>query len=133
MGPCLIALALAGAAAAQPLAACSNAPRLTCVVDGDTVWIAGEKIRLAGIDAPEVEGECAAERRGAARAAQRLAELLGDGPYIVERTGVDRYGRSLAAITVGGSDIGAVMVAEGFARPWSGHRGGWCGLHLKGN
>lgn len=120
----LIAVCAAVPASAEPMARC-NGHRTTCVVDGDTVWISGEKIRLAGIDAPEVEGQCNAERQRAARAAERLAELLSAGPYRIERQGLDRYNRTLAVIRVGGVDVGAKLVGEGFARTWpDGIR--WC-------
>jgi endonuclease YncB( thermonuclease family) len=85
----LVAVCAAVPASAEPMARCHGPYRTTCVVNGDTVWIAGEKIRLADIDAPEVEGQCNAERQGAARAAERLAELLSTGPYLIERRGLD--------------------------------------------
>lgn len=40
---------------AAPLDFCTGNVRHSCVVDGDTLWIEGEKIRLADIDAPETE------------------------------------------------------------------------------
>lgn len=106
---------------------CSGPVRVTCVVDGDTVWIEGEKIRLADIDAPEAGGACEAERMIAARAAGRLAELLGGDGFLIERQGLDGYGRTLAVIVVGGGvSVGAVLVEEGLARPWAGRREQWC-------
>ena len=105
---------------------CSGPVRVTCVVDGDTVWIEGEKIRLADIDAPEPGGACEAERVTAARAAGRLARLLREGGYVIERSGRDTYGRTLATISIGGRSVGAILVAEGLARPWSGRRERWC-------
>jgi len=105
---------------------CSGPVRVTCVVDGDTVWIEGEKIRLADIDAPEAGGACEAERVTAARAAGRLAELLGRGSFSIERQGMDAYGRTLAVIVVGGRSVGTVLVEEGLARPWAGRREQWC-------
>ena len=105
---------------------CRGPVRVTCVVDGDTVWIEGEKIRLADIDAPEAGGACEAERVTAARAAGRLAELLGRGSFSIERQGMDAYGRTLAVIVVGGRSVGTVLVEEGLARPWAGRREQWC-------
>jgi micrococcal nuclease len=105
---------------------CSGPLRTTCVVDGDTFWHRGEKIRLAEIDAPEVEAPCVQARVLAARAAGRLAELLGRGGYAIHRTGQDRYGRTLAVVTLAGDSVGATLVAEGLARTWSGRRENWC-------
>lgn len=96
------------------------------MVDGDTFWWRGEKIRLSAIDAPEMEGACPLERAQAQRATWRLQKLLGSGPILIERKGRDRYGRTLARVTVGGADIGSLLVSEGLARPWP-PKARWCG------
>lgn len=123
----LVAFGLFAATPAAAIELCSGAVRVTCVVDGDTVWLDGEKIRLAGIDAPEKDGSCAAERQLAARAAGRLVELLSaGGAPSVERQGLDKYRRTLAALSVAGRDVGATLVDEGLARRWQGHKERWC-------
>ena len=100
--------------------------RVDCVVDGDTVWIGGEKIRLKGIDAPEPKGRCHAEWVGAANAAERLRQLVGQG-VTIERDGEDRYGRTLARLRLpDGRTAGEVMIEEGVARPYRGRRESWC-------
>lgn len=106
------------------IAVCPAPParRVTCVVDGDTVWIEREKIRLLDIDAPEMKGECPAERAMAVRARDRLVTLLRERDFTIERDGTDRYGRTLARL--GG--VGEQLVREGLARRW-GDRRGWCG------
>lgn len=53
--------------------------RITCVVDGDTLWYQRTKIRLLDIDAPEVEGRCAAERHLAQAATIELTRQLNTG------------------------------------------------------
>ncbi|MGL5446584.1 MAG: thermonuclease family protein [Rhabdaerophilum sp.] len=109
---------------ALAITACQPPPahRFTCVVDGDTVWIEGEKIRLLDIDAPEMEGRCAAERAFALRSRNRLIVLLRGREVVIARDGVDRYGRTLARL----GDVGEQLVREGLARRW-GDRRGWCG------
>lgn len=109
---------------ALAIAACPAPPaqRITCVVDGDTVWINREKIRLLDIDAPEMNGKCPAERAMAIRARDRLVQLLRAGRITIARDGVDRYGRTLARL----GDVGQQLVREGLARRW-GDRRGWCG------
>lgn len=96
-------------------------PRHTCVVDGDTVWIAGEKIRLLDIDAPEMEGKCPAERAMAIRSRDRLVVLLNAGPVTIARQGKDRYGRTLARL----GDVGEQLIAQGLATRWP-KRKDWC-------
>lgn len=112
---------------ASGLPRCQAGPRDNCVVDGDTIWLAGEKIRLAGFDAPELDGaRCRQERELAEAATTRLVTLLARGTLTVQRHGIDRYGRTLAVVSIGGRDVGGVLVAEGLARRWTGRREPWC-------
>jgi micrococcal nuclease len=111
---------------AAALTICAPGPRDNCVVDGDTWWIDGEKFRLADIDAPELQGRCASETALAIRARDRLQSLLNAAEPVVQRRGKDRYGRTLARVTVSGRDVGAVLVAEGLARAYEGRRRPWC-------
>ena len=86
---------------------------VTRVVDGDTVEVStGAKIRLIGIDTPEV-GQC-----GYAPAAQRLQSLVaGKGVTLTPgaRDDVDKYGRLLRYLDVAGTDAGYTLVQEGLA------------------
>lgn len=109
------------------LTVCAPGPRNNCVVDGDTFWLAGEKIRLADIDAPEIsKPQCPAEKALGERAKQRLLVLLNSGEIGLRRDGTDRYGRTLAVVIVGGRSVGSVLVEEGLARVWDGRRHPWC-------
>lgn len=101
-----------------------------CVVDGDTIRYAGEKIRVLGIDAPEIsDPKCPTEAALGLRAKQRLVELMNAGPVEVIDTGgkdVDAYGRKLRVVTSNGWPVGERLVAEGLARPWGSGRRSWC-------
>lgn len=58
--------------------------RHTCVVDGDTIWLEGEKIRIADIDTPEIsEPKCDAEYQLGMKATYRLRDLLNEGAFEV--------------------------------------------------
>lgn len=105
---------------------CSGPNRVTCVVDGDTVWIEGEKIRLEGIDAPEPRGRCYDELIAAAKATERLRILLTENQFTIKRSGQDRYGRTLAKIIIGDRSAGEIMMSEGLVRKWRGKRETWC-------
>ncbi len=99
------------------------------VIDGDTFRIGDERIRIADIDTPEMDGRCAYEQRLARRARARLTELLGESDFELHRIGErdrDRYGRSLRIVVRNGRSIGDQMVAEGLARTWTGRRLPWC-------
>lgn len=117
----LVALALA----ASPMPICPPGPRDNCVVDGDSIWWEGERVRLMDIDAPEMQGQCEYETRLAVQSRDRLAQILGSG-FSIYRDGTDRYGRTLAVVTVNGRSAGDMLVAEGLARTWSGRREPWC-------
>lgn len=114
------------------LAATSRAPGRASVsvrvIDGDTFDYAGERIRIADIDTPEIRGRCPEERAQAARATQRLSALLAAGPFELVRSGrdEDRYGRKLRVVVRDGRSIGDMLVAEGLARTWTGRREPWC-------
>jgi len=108
---------------------CGRSARINCIVDGDTLWYRGEKIRIADINTPETSRPgCAAEAELGARATARLQELLNQGPFALEAgdRDRDRYDRLLRVITRGGESIGAVLVREGLAEEWGGKRRNWC-------
>jgi micrococcal nuclease len=109
---------------------CDSSPRVNCVVDGDTFWFEGERIRIADIDAPGVRGaECAHEAELADRSTRRLQVLLSQGPFELKRGSRDRdvYGRLLRTVHRDGRSLGDVLVDEGLARPWRGRSEQWCG------
>lgn len=88
------------------------------VIDGDTIEIAGERIRLFGIDAPESRQLC--ENQGEAyrcgeQAARLLAERLGTRPLSCHQRTTDRYGRAVAVCYQDDEDIGAWLVSAGWA------------------
>ena len=116
---------------AASFALCTEGPRITCVVDGDTFWIAGEKVRIADINAPETHSAgCPAEQALGDRATRRLITLLNAGPFelAIEGRATDRYGRSLRVVRRGGRSLGGALVSEGLAELWRGRRSDWCVL-----
>lgn len=100
-----------------------------CVVDGDTIWLQGAKIRIADIDAPEThDPRCASEKARGDRATRRLQQLLNSGAVTLETIGRDRdrYGRLLRIVDVDGASVGDTLVHEGLARWYEGRRKPWC-------
>lgn len=110
---------------------CHTGGGADCVVDGDTFWMGGVKIRIADIDTPETHpARCAREAELGAAATRRLRALLNSGAVSLAGIGrdADRYGRKLRVVAVDGRGVGEALVAEGLARPYAGgYRGGWCG------
>jgi endonuclease YncB( thermonuclease family) len=108
---------------------CYRGSGQNCVVDGDTFWNEGVKIRVADVDAPETRASrCAREADIGRRATLRLRQLLNVGPFELERAGRDKdhYGRKLRVVTRYGQSLGLVLVREGLARPSMGARQTWC-------
>lgn len=100
-----------------------------CVVDGDTIWLHGEKIRIADYDTPETHDyRCASEKELGDRATQRLHELLESGSITLELIDrdEDQYGRKLRVVKVDGRSVGDTLVQEGLARWYQGGRQPWC-------
>ncbi|MBY3144868.1 thermonuclease family protein [Rhizobium laguerreae] len=109
---------------------CGSGIRDYCIVDGDTFWSHGVKIRIADIDAPEIrQPHCAAEKALGERATVRLMELVNDGPFDIlawRNQDRDRNGRKLRVLVRGGRSLGDILVSEGLARTWTGRRQPWC-------
>ena len=89
------------------------------VVDGDTIEIHGNRIRLAGIDAPESRQGCfgkeGEEYRCGKVAAFALADRIGRAPVTCLGTEKDRYRRLIATCSIGNVDLNAWMVDQGYA------------------
>lgn len=106
---------------------CGSGKRVTCVVDGDTFWLRGEKIRPEGFDAPEMGApKCRRKAPLADAAAAELARVLSSGKVAIEGNGRS-YDRRLARVTVDGVDIAGPMIASGLARPYRRGAAAWCG------
>lgn len=108
---------------------CHGGGGRNCVVDGDTFYLGGAKVRIAGIDAPETHPpRCAQEAQLGEAATEKLRALLNSGA--VTMTSIDRdrdqYGRLLRNVAVDGADVGAAMVGAGVARDYAGGKRGWC-------
>jgi len=106
-------------------------------VDGDTflarVHRRGERdlvarVRLRGIDAPELKASCREELDKAEAATEALRNLLGQGGVTIYNLGSEKYGRVLADVaTRRTANVSAAMLAGGYARSYNGgHRDGWC-------
>jgi endonuclease YncB( thermonuclease family) len=89
------------------------------VIDGDTIEIRGQRIRLFGIDAPEGRQTCT-DQKGATyrcgqKAAQALDDRISDGVVTCEPKDRDRYGRVVAICRAYGEDLSAWMAGLGWA------------------
>ena len=115
--------------ASEAFSICGSGHRITCVVDGDTFWLRGQKIRIADIDTPELSPpRCERERERGLAAKQRLLDILNSGPLSFKTTArdEDRFGRKLRIVYRERRSVGDILVAEGLARKWEGSRRSWC-------
>ena len=101
-----------------------------CVIDGDTFKLGDRKIRITGIDAPELLAPlCPGEEVLARQSADRLRQLLNQGEFemIAHRLQrSDRHGRDLMVVRRGGQSIGSILVDEGLAHRYIGSKRSWC-------
>ena len=130
----LVACALLSAAVA--VAAKEYAAELVRVVDGDTIdaeitidvddtlfdmsFVVNERVRLAGIDAPEIRTRDLEEKAKGQASTKHLAMLLGEAAFVLE---VDesnprgKFGRVIGTVYKGELNINQQMVADGHAEP----------------
>ena len=88
------------------------------VIDGDTIRVNGQAIRLFGIDAPEADQTC--DREGVSwecgkAATQQLANLVEGRTVECTVQSMDSYGRSVGICTIGYTEINRTMVEHGWA------------------
>jgi endonuclease YncB( thermonuclease family) len=87
------------------------------------------RVRLRGIDAPEMKAACAEEYRMAQAAGDALRKLLGEGEVTIFNIGPDKYnGRVVADVATRQTpNVSEALLNGGHARRYGGgHRGGWC-------
>jgi endonuclease YncB( thermonuclease family) len=87
-------------------------------IDGDSLRVGTQEVRLFGIDAPESSQLCRRHDRPwacGADAAEKLSALVGGKQVQCLSLGKDQYGRTLARCRAGGVDLNRTMVATGYA------------------
>jgi len=87
------------------------------VIDGDTIEIHGQRIRLSGFDTPERGARCGSVNVYK-KAAFVLSDFTGNQTVNCNILGTDRWGRLVATCSVGGTDLGDYIVREGWGRDW---------------
>lgn len=125
--------AAAAEIAARALRGTIVRPASVRLIGADTFAFHGDRIRLADIDAPQIDGACPYEIGLAGRAVRRLRALIAEGPFELGEAGgrdTDSAGRRLRIAMRDGRSFGGILVAEGLARPWTGQPQPWCARGL---
>ena len=113
------------------------AAKVERVVDGDTIDVRADiwlgqtllvRVRIDGVDAPELEARCIEERKLALSAREFLAHRLEGASVKLTRIVYDKYGgRVRAGVADSRGDIGEALLSAGMARPYHGERRApWC-------
>jgi endonuclease YncB( thermonuclease family) len=91
----------------------------TRVIDGDTFDCDGMRIRMVGIDAPELPGHCRPGRECTPgdpfASTDHLRQLMSAGGVECQKTDLDSYGRVVARCKAGNTDLSCAQVRDGFA------------------
>ena len=111
--------------------------KLVEVIDGDTfrarvdIWLGQSvtvKVRLKGVDTPEMNGKCAAEKKLARQAKDFAENWLRKNQVQLVNVHYGTYaGRVLATAQIkNGGSLSAALLAENLAKPYRGRRAKWC-------
>lgn len=118
-------LGLLALVAARGFGPAQTANGIARVSDGDSLVVTRLRIRLEGIDAPELRQSClradGAEWPCGRHARDALLRFAGGGAVMCEGWSRDRYDRLLARCTVAGLDLARAMVEEGWAVAYGGY------------
>ncbi len=110
--------------------------RVVHVIDGDTMTVDAEpwpgltartKIRVDGVDTPEIEGKCRAEIDLAVRARDFVRSTVGATVQLTNIRPGKYVGRIIADVWVNEQKLSDLLIAEKLGRPYhGGRRRGWC-------
>jgi endonuclease YncB( thermonuclease family) len=105
---------------------CYAAAGPNCVLDGDTIYVGGQRVEIAGMEAPKIsDAGCDVERDRGIQAATELALLLNSGPVAVGAPFRDSTGRTVSKVEVKGRDVALKMVDQNVAHEANSGLG-WC-------
>ena len=94
---------------------CNEGGLTNCVASGDSFYLGGKTVRVAGIEAPQLYGAaCPKEAALGRKSAVRLQALLNSGELEMTKVGqdLDRYGLLLRNVAVDGKDVGGTLVSR---------------------
>ena len=112
---------------AQRFGQCYNAGGPDCVMDGQSIYLGGQKLLIANMVAPKIQdAKCDEERTKGIDAAVHLADLLNSGKVTQGAAANGPDGQMRTEVAVDGHDVGVEMVDAGLARDPSAASVDWC-------
>ncbi len=106
----------------ETFAFCGRSGLNNCVADGNTFWLKGVRMTLAGIDVPQTDqARCLEERQKGFAAKVRLRDMLNAGGFQVAAAG------SATTLSRSGVSFADQLMREGLARPQGARNKSWCG------
>jgi micrococcal nuclease len=108
---------------------CSQGGLTNCVQSGDSFYLKGKTVRIAGIEAPELYGAtCPKEAELGRASAVKLQQILNSGELELTKTDqdLDRYGLLLRNVSVNGVSVAGAMVTARLARKIGDTTRSWC-------
>ena len=108
---------------------CNQGGLTNCVASGDSFYLGGKAVRIAGIEAPQLYGAaCPKEASLGRKSAARLQAILNSGELEMTKVGqdLDRYGLLLRSVAVEGKDVGRTLVSASLARDIGDMTRSWC-------
>ena len=99
--------------------------KLLRIIDGDTIEAAiflgfnisiKKKIRIAGINTPEIRSRKESEKQKAFAAKKRLEEMFVSKDLVIHSKGFDKYGRCIAEVFTSDLNVGETLIREGYAK-----------------
>lgn len=139
LAPLLVAVAVTAIAVGLLMAGRNAGPPLSgraVAVDGDTLRLGARRIRLTGLDAPELDQTCTdasgRDWQCGAKARAFVADALAGRNVSCTSSGHDIYGRTLASCRIGDADLGMQIVSAGWAVADFGYLGQEASAHAAG-
>jgi endonuclease YncB( thermonuclease family) len=108
---------------------CGRSGLNNCVADGNTFWMKGVKMQLAGIEVPQIDrARCMEERQRGFVAKVRLRDMLNAGAFdVASSAAAGGQATDRKRLSRSGVSFADQLVREGLAHPASAKNQSWCG------
>ena len=104
---------------------CTGGPN--CVIDGETIRVGGDTLKIAGMRAPRIRSaRCDAEEQRGVKAVEELTALLNSGKVTTGDQVREPDGQTRTEVLVNGQDVAAAMIAASAAREAGSIPPSWC-------